>query len=116
MTRAARLERLEADLHATVQRLSAEVAATIRGEASIPERQAFCRVAWRVLELRQAGDDVPGLPGDGDVVQDGDDVRLAGCGTVLCSAAEWPMYLTLARRAVELYEEAGGPAVGLVAP
>jgi hypothetical protein len=116
MSRAARLERLEADLHATVQRVTAEVVERIKGEASIPERRAFCRVAGRALELRQAGDDVLPLPGDGEVVQDGGAVRLAGCGAVLCTAAEWPMYLTVARRVVEIYEEAGGPAIGIVAP
>jgi hypothetical protein len=113
MTRAARLERLEADLHATVQRLSAEVAATIRGEASIPERQAFATVAERWLVLRSTGRAT--LPADADVVQDGNVVRVAS-GAVLCSAAEWPLYLTVARRVVELWEERDGPAIGLVAP
>jgi hypothetical protein len=115
MSRATRLERLEAELHATVKRVTAEVVERINREHAPEERRAFCRVAWRVLELRTAGLWPEHLPSAADVVQDGDVVRTA-CGAVLCTAAEWPMYLTLARRAVELYEEAGGPSIGLTAP
>lgn len=111
MTLHTRLDRLESDLHATVQRLTADVAAALVPELTLAERRAFCRVVERVQTLWAAGVPCPVLPTNGDVAVDREGVRLPG-GAVLATADEWTLYRRVADRVVELWAERDGPDLG----
>ena len=111
MSLRSRLDRLETDLRATLQRLTGESIVTIRRERTLQERLAFCRVAERAQALRAAGVPCPLLPTDRDVIEDRDGARLIG-GAVLASADDWPPYLSITTRVVELCKERGGPEIG----